>query len=197
VRAPFEGVLTEVAVVPGRLIGANEKLGVLVDPEGLEVAFGVSNAEYVRLAAADGAMPAHPGAAGAARADRAGRCVGGRRAVGAHALCPARGGPLGTAAAGGFPDGAGARAAAARRGGDPGGGGEPGGAHPGAGEGERLEEVTVRILRRQGDRLIVAGAPFGREYVTERQPQLGPGVLVRPIRPEAAERAGTPRPRGG
>jgi hypothetical protein len=65
------------------------------------------------------------------------------------------------------------------------------------GEGERLEEVTVRILRRQGDRLIVAGAPFGREYVTERQPQLGPGVLVRPIRPEAAERTGEPRPRGG
>ena len=59
----------------------------------------------------------------------------------------------------------------------------------------------MRILRRQGDRLIVAGAPFGREYVTERQPQLGPGVLVRPIRPEAAERidgrSGEPRPRGG
>jgi len=37
----------------------------------------------------------------------------------------------------------------------------------------------VRILRRDGDSLIVADAPFGATYVTARAPQLGPGLKVR------------------
>jgi hypothetical protein len=44
----------------------------------------------------------------------------------------------------------------------------------------RISERTVRILRRQGDSLIVAGVPYGARYITERLPQLGPGVKVRP-----------------
>jgi multidrug efflux pump subunit AcrA (membrane-fusion protein) len=210
VRAPFAGVLTEVAVVPGRLVGANEKLGVLVDPEGLEVAFGVSNAEYVRLAAEDGAMPAHPVLAelaldgaplvlpgriervdAAVVAGQSGRMLYARLEADRSGLL--RPGDFLTVRVPEPPlrDVAVIPAAAA----------SPAGQILVLAEGERLEEVSVRILRRQGDRLIVAGAPFGREYVTERQPQLGPGVLVRPIRPEAAERvdgrAGEPRPRGG
>jgi multidrug efflux pump subunit AcrA (membrane-fusion protein) len=205
-RAPFAGVLTEVAVVPGRLVGANEKLGVLVDPEGLEVAFGVSNAEYVRLAAEDGAMPAHPVLAELAldgaplvltgRIERVDAAVGAGQS-GRMLYARLEADRSGLLRPGDFltvrvpepalRDVAVIPAAAA----------SPAGRILVLGADERLEEVTVRILRRQGDRLIVAGAPFGREYVTERQPQLGPGVLVRPIRPEAAERAGEPRPRGG
>ena len=48
---------------------------------------------------------------------------------------------------------------------------------------DRLDAATVEILRRQGDSLIVANAPAGRDYVTERLPQLGAGVKVRPVRP--------------
>ena len=55
------------------------------------------------------------------------------------------------------------------------------------GEDGRLEAARVTVLRRQGDAVIVADAPFGREFVTERQPQLGAGILVRPLRDGAPE----------
>jgi len=42
IRAQFAGTLTEVTVVAGRLVSANEQLAQLVDPEALEVAFRVS-----------------------------------------------------------------------------------------------------------------------------------------------------------
>ena len=53
---------------------------------------------------------------------------------------------------------------------------------------DRLEVVQTRLLRRQGDDVIVAARPLaGREVVTERSPFLGAGVRIRPIRPGAAE----------
>jgi hypothetical protein len=52
------------------------------------------------------------------------------------------------------------------------------------GQDGRLETAQVEILRRQGDDIIVRGAPEGREYVRERAPQLGAGVKVRPVRPD-------------
>lgn len=51
----------------------------------------------------------------------------------------------------------------------------------------RLEAAHVAILRRIGDEVVIADAPFGRTYVTVRLPQLGPGVRVRPILPGEAE----------
>ena len=51
---------------------------------------------------------------------------------------------------------------------------------------DRLEELPVEILRRQGDAVLVrAGALGGREVVTERTPMLGAGISVRPFRPGA------------
>jgi hypothetical protein len=58
---------------------------------------------------------------------------------------------------------------------------------------ERLEDVAVEVLRRQGDRVIVApGALVGRDVVAERSPLIGAGIKVRPVRPgvdQAAEAA--------
>lgn len=55
---------------------------------------------------------------------------------------------------------------------------------------DRLEEVAVEVLRRQGDRVIVApGALAGREVVAERSPLLGAGIKVRPVRAGVAEEA--------
>ena len=52
---------------------------------------------------------------------------------------------------------------------------------------ERLEALPAKILRRQGDAVIVAAAALrGREIVTERSPLLGAGLKVRPIRSESA-----------
>lgn len=47
--AAFDGALSEVTVVDGGLVAANERLAVLVDPGDLEVAFWVSTAQYARL----------------------------------------------------------------------------------------------------------------------------------------------------
>ena len=46
IRAGFGGTLTDVTLVEGRLVSANEKLAELVDPNALEVAFRVSTAQY-------------------------------------------------------------------------------------------------------------------------------------------------------
>jgi hypothetical protein len=55
---------------------------------------------------------------------------------------------------------------------------------------ERLEDVAVEVLRRQGDRVIVApGALVGREVVAERSPLIGAGIKVRPVRPGVEEAA--------
>ena len=50
----------------------------------------------------------------------------------------------------------------------------------------RLEEVQATLLRHQGDELIVTDVPFGRQYVTARALQLGPGIQVTPAEPVAA-----------
>ncbi|MEM6660244.1 MAG: HlyD family efflux transporter periplasmic adaptor subunit, partial [Pseudomonadota bacterium] len=54
IHAGFGGTLTDVTLVEGRLVSANEKLAELVDPRALEVAFRVSTAQFVRLLDAEG-----------------------------------------------------------------------------------------------------------------------------------------------
>ncbi|MHA3976169.1 efflux RND transporter periplasmic adaptor subunit [Halovulum sp. GXIMD14794] len=190
ILAPFDGLLTATSAVPGGQVSANEKLGSLIDTSALEVAFRISNAEYARLIAREAALgdiairatlpldefPIEV----SGHVDRVGAEVGtgqtGRLlyaaldGVGAEALRPGDflvveilEPPLSEVAV--IP----ATAASA-----------DGGILLLTDDG-RLEAAQVRILRRQGDSLIVADAPAGRSYVRERQPQLGPGVQVRAI----------------
>ena len=50
----------------------------------------------------------------------------------------------------------------------------------------RLSEVPVDLLRRQGDDVIIrAPALFGQQIVAERSPLLGAGIAVQPIDPNA------------
>jgi hypothetical protein len=52
---------------------------------------------------------------------------------------------------------------------------------------DRLEEVAVEVLGRQGDEVIIAVGPLaGREIVAERSAFLGEGIRIRPIRPGVA-----------
>ena len=53
-RAEFAGVLSGVSLVQGGLISANERVGQLIDPSALEVAFRVSTQQYARLLNEDG-----------------------------------------------------------------------------------------------------------------------------------------------
>jgi hypothetical protein len=52
---------------------------------------------------------------------------------------------------------------------------------------DRLQEVAVEVLRRQGDDVILrVGALAGREIVAERSALVGEGIRIRPIRPQAS-----------
>jgi multidrug efflux pump subunit AcrA (membrane-fusion protein) len=58
---------------------------------------------------------------------------------------------------------------------------------------ERLEEVAVEVLGRQGDEVIIAVGPLaGREIVAERSAFLGAGIRIRPIRPGHALQSDEP-----
>lgn len=192
-RAGFDGVLSEVAVLEGGLVSANERLGALIDPAALEVAFRVSAAEYARLAGDDGDLGGAPVRAVldvlGLEVDAPGRIVREAPAVG-----EGRTGRLLFAAL----DGGGAlrpgdfvrveveepplRGVAAL----PAAALSPDDAVLVLGEGDRLEERAVEVARRQGDLAYVRPGPLaGREVVAARGPALGAGILVEPRRPGA------------
>ena len=58
---------------------------------------------------------------------------------------------------------------------------------------DRLENVNVTILRRQGDKIVVTGAPLGAKYVMQRSPQLGVGLKVKPLSTKDLESSETPK----
>jgi hypothetical protein len=190
--APFGGMLAEVDAVRGRLVSANEKLALLIDPDMLEVAFRVSNAEFARLTDAAGELLPLEVSAGlevdgieiavAGSIDRAGaqtaagqtgRLIYARLDAGAPRLL--RPGDFLTVRVSEPPleDVAVVPATAV----------SAAGGILLLGQDDRLEEVTAQVLRRQGDEVVLGGVPFGRVYVAERLPQLGPGVKVRPVEP--------------
>jgi len=58
------------------------------------------------------------------------------------------------------------------------------------GEDDRLEEVTVTLMRRQGDDILIRAPGLeGQQVVAERTPLLGAGIKVRPLGPQAATNA--------
>jgi hypothetical protein len=193
-RAEFSGVLAAVSVVEGGLVSRNEKLGDLIDPAALEVAFRISTAEFTRLLDADARLLPLPvqvesgvAIASPGRLDRAGAAVAagesGRLVFAsldrAEGLKP---GDFVTVSVT-EPDLAGAAVIPAAALG-------PDGTVLVVGAEERLEARPVAVLRRQGDSVIVAvGDLAGREIVAGRSPLLGPGIRIRPVREGAAEEA--------
>ena len=54
------------------------------------------------------------------------------------------------------------------------------------GDENRLQEVDVEVVRRQGDDVLIRGREtYGRQIVAERSPLLGQGIAVQPIDPNA------------
>lgn len=201
IRAQFDGRLNAVApVVEGGQVSANEVLGQIIDPSALEVTFRLSTAQYARLVDGAGALIEAPVTA---RLDVAGAALAAEGRV-------VRAGASGAEAGGGRVVYATLDAAPGLRPGDfvtvtvaepalEGVADLPATAVDAAGRvlaltaEERLEDVAVEVLRRQGDRVIVApGVLVGRDVVAERSPLIGAGIKVRPVRPgveEAAEAA--------
>lgn len=190
-RAEFAGVLTDVNVVQGRLVNANEQIAQLLDPQALEVAFRVSTAQYARLLSDEGRLPDVPVSvqldvfgldlsvparlvreSGAVAEGQSGRLLFAQ-------LLETRGFRVGdfvTVAVEETP----LRGVAVL----------PATALSSnnqvlvLGEEDRLEEVTVTLLRRQGDEVFVrAPEIYGREIVAGRTPVLGAGIRIEPLRP--------------
>lgn len=188
--AAFDATLSDVNVVEGRLVAANEKLAVLVDETALEVAFRVSTAQYVRLLDSDGRLIAAPVRAildvsgvdlhAAGRISRAGARTGegqSGRVIYAR-LDDARGfkpGDFVTVEVDEPPISEVVRLPASALGSD--------GTVLVLGEADRLESLPVTLVRRQGDDVLLRGEGLeGREVIVGRTPLLGPGVRVRPLR---------------
>lgn len=189
VYADFDGTLSEVSLVEGRLVAANEKLALLVDSAALEVAFRVSTAQYARLLDDQGRLTP---ALVTARLD----------ANGADLVASGRI-TRDSAAAG---EGQSGRLIFARLDSAP-------GFKPGdfvtvmveeppldnlarlpssvldaantvlvLDADNRLETLDVVLVRRQGDDILVRGAGLeGRDVVVGRTPLLGAGIQVRPL----------------
>ncbi len=188
VYAKFDGVLSGVKAVLGGLVNANEKLGSLIDPDALEVAFRVSNAEYGALVRADTGLQGASVKATfsgvptgfAGTVDRVSAAVGegqtGREMfakLGPEAADTLRPGDFVTVE---VQEPVLHRVAVI-----------PAKAASASGEvlvlaqDNRLEAAQVKILRTQGDKLVVRADDLeGRNLVLARAPQLGAGIRVEP-----------------
>ncbi|MEM7614582.1 MAG: HlyD family efflux transporter periplasmic adaptor subunit [Pseudomonadota bacterium] len=186
VRAPFDGLLSAADALPGGMMSANERIGTLTDVASLEVSFRVTTAQFSRLrgsvigteveATLDlGDIPLTL----RGTVDRAGSAVGegltGRvlyaQVEGGDAIL--RPGDFLTVT---LPEPALSDVAVL-----PATAIDTNGELLVVGEEDRLEPVQVTVLRRQGDDVIVSGAPEGQTYVLARGPQLGEGVRIRPL----------------
>ncbi|SPJ27797.1 efflux RND transporter periplasmic adaptor subunit [Falsiruegeria mediterranea] len=193
IKARFDGTLSEVHLVEGRLVSANEKLAELVDPMALEVAFRVSTAQYARLLNDDGRLI---NATVIASLDAAGSNLLARGTISRDSAAAGEGqsGRLIFArleAALGFKPGDFVTVSVeeppldgvARL---------PASSYAAdrtvlvVGADDRLETLKVQLVRRQGDHVLLRGEGLeGREVVVGRTPLLGAGIRVRPLREEA------------
>lgn len=200
ITAPFGGSLSDTTVVQGRLIAANERLADLIDTNDLEVSFRVSTAQYARLLDEKGQLIAAP-------------VTVILDAAGAELTA---GGQISrvNAAAG---EGQTGRVIYARLSSAP--GFRPGDfvtvrvqepeiedvvrlpatAFDPAGQvlvlvgDDRLEALSVQLIRRQGDDVLVRGPGLeGREVVRQLSPLLGAGIAVRPVREDATQASSEP-----
>lgn len=190
ITADFTGTLADVSVVQGRLVSPNEQLARLIDADALEVAFRVSTQQFARLLDEDGTL-AEAGVTvsldvfgtnlmATGTLSRAGASVGegqtGRLLFATLDTAPGfRPGDFVTVRIDEPPLDRVARLPASAL---------NAANHVLVLDGEdRLEEVAVSLLRRQGDDVLVrADGLQGREVVAERTPLLGAGIKVRPLR---------------
>ena len=192
-EAAFDGTLSAVSLVEGRLVSANEKLAELVDPTALEVAFRVSTAQFARLLDDSGALvPAivvasldvtGGGLVAQGRISRdsaaAGEGQSGRlifaRLKSAYGFKP---GDFVTVSVEEPPIDNVVRVPASAL--------DAAGRVLVLGAEDRLEALEVQLVRRQGDDVLLRGDGLeGREVIIGRTPLLGAGIRVRPLRDEA------------
>lgn len=191
VQAEFSGRLSEVSVVEGGLVSANERLARLIDPAELEVSFRLSTGQYARLLDSGGAVISAPVEA---ILDLSGEDLVAEGEISRAGAAVAEG-QTGRLLFARLNDSAGfqpgdfvtvrvtepllrdvARLPASAL--------DASGTVLAVGDGDRLEVVQTQVLRRQGDDVLLRGdGLFGRDVVAERSPLLGAGIKVTPLRP--------------
>ena len=187
VIADFDGVLANVRAVRGGLVNANEKLGDLIDPSALEVAFQISARDFADFSQGDGGLEANEVLVSftglenpvPAKITRVAASVGegqtGREVfatltgptealrMGDFVTVTMRGETLPFAAM--IPSTA-ANAA---------------GEVLVLGEGDRLRAEPISLIRKQGDDLIIRPRGLvGERIVKRRIPQIGEGIKIAP-----------------
>ena len=192
----FDGVLSNISLVEGGIVTANERIGRLIDPNSLEVAFRVSTEQYSRLL------------------DEKGQLTNARCSVSLNLM----GSEITTNAilerdSGSVAEGQTGRLLYARL--DKAIGFKPGDYVvvkvdepelrfainlPASAlnadnqvlilnDEKRLENVNVSLLRRQGDNVIIRSRDLpGKEVVAQRSPLLGTGIKVRAVRSGEADK---------
>ena len=196
IKAPFDGIIASVNILPGSVINKNEKLGTLLDPNSLEVMFNLSANEFARVIDKDGKLlnldiTAYlklsnndiPFSGKIERINPEIMNIGSGRKLFASINL----GENKTLRPGDFvvleikePSLKNITVL-------------PSSAVTIDGkifiveEDNRLKEIEVTILRRQGNEVIVSGAPTDKEYVMQRSPQLGNGLKIKPLRKKDIE----------
>ncbi len=189
--SPFSGVLSNVSAIQGRLVNKNEKLGVLIDPSALEVRFEVSATELLRMTdlkghllplsitaklELDNEVKSFRGnlervSATVAEGKTSRQLFASLNLDGKKMLRP--GDFLLIEIEEKSLDNVSLISSDALNSNqellilD---------------ENDRLDKFQVTLLRLQGNKVIVSGAPIGKEYVIQRTPQLADGLKVKPIR---------------
>ena len=188
--AEFSGLLSGVSLVKGGIVSANERLGQLIDPEVLEVSFKISTQQYTRLLNDNGELLKAPvsvaltnteqglNADGVIIRDSASVAKGqtGRQVY--AKLIKSVGFKPGDFVAVKVEEPTLNWVVKL-----------PSTALDSSnkvlllGEGERLEEAQVKLMRRQGNEVIVRSRDLsGKEIVAQRTPVLGVGIKVKAIR---------------
>lgn len=204
IAAGFDGSLSAVSVVEGRLVSPNEKLAELIDPDSLEVSFRISTAQYARLLGPDGDVRKAPVEVvldvGGEELVSQGRITRDSAAVGdgqtgrlvyasLDTLVGLKPGDFVTVRVEEPPVQGVTRLPASALGND--------GAVLIVREDNRLEALGVELVRRQGDDVLVrADGLAEKRVVAERTPLLGAGIGVRVNGDEPPESAGRPSGQG-
>lgn len=196
IYATFDGVLSGVTLVEGGTVSGNAQLGQLVDPTMLEVAFRVSTSQHARLLDENGAL--RPSAV-TATLDVLGTSIDIQGQLSREAAVVGEG-ATGRLLFASLANASGVRPGdfvtvsiieaplewVARL---------PATAVSSTsrvlvvGQEDRLEEIEVALVRRQGDDVLVRARGLrDRLVVAERSPLLGAGIKVRPLRPEDANK---------
>ena len=188
--AEFSGLLSGASLVKGGIVSTNERLGQLIDPEVLEVSFKISTQQYTRLLDDNGDLLKAPVSIALTNTDQGLTADG----VIIRDSASVAKGQTGRQVYAKLTKSVGFK---------------PGDfvavkveeptlnwvvALPATaldasnsvlllGEGERLEEAQVKLMRRQGNEVIVRSRDLtGKEIVAQRTPVLGAGIKVKPIR---------------